>query len=215
MPWPCFMIEPTDRARQTLRRYTSIRAGAVCPADPQGWGHDASIPIEQATYPRNGLNGRGADDWPHDDPRWPTQCACGYVFQDEDTWQHTITRLYRPVGGGALFALRDQEIPIGAMWDAPWLLSVTHRGPDDRCLVVKTPGGDWVIDGPSRDGGGWTRTGVPPLVTARPSILTPTYHGWLTDGVLSDDLAGRTYPVVETRPADQAGGAVESSEPHD
>jgi hypothetical protein len=70
------------------------------------------------------------------------------------------------------------------------------RGPDGRCLVLKTPAGDWVIDGPASGGGRWERTGVPPLITARPSILIPgQYHGWLTAGVLSDDIDGKPPPT--------------------
>ncbi len=42
---------------------------------------------------------------------------------------------------------------------------------------------------------GWTVTGDPPRITVRPSINhMGCYHGWLTDGVLSDDVEGRTYP---------------------
>ena len=41
---------------------------------------------------------------------------------------------------------------------------------------------------------GWKITGVAPVLTAYPSIGKPGYHGWLKDGILSDDLEGRTYP---------------------
>ena len=68
-------------------------------------------------------------------------------------------------------------------------------------LFVITPDGPWCVDAVSTDGGGkntnhgWTVTGKPPLITATPSInMVGKYHGWLTDGILSDDLEGRTYP---------------------
>jgi hypothetical protein len=62
-------------------------------------------------------------------------------------------------------------------------------------IIVWLPGnGWWNIDMKSSDGGeGWQVTGEPPNLTASPSILTEDYHGWLRDGVLSDDLEGRTY----------------------
>ena len=49
---------------------------------------------------------------------------------------------------------------------------------------------------------GWSVTGEPPRITAHPSInAVGDYHGWLVDGVLSDDVEGRTYPATsaETR----------------
>lgn len=82
------------------------------------------------------------------------------------------------------------------MWAVWWIpKGDSWTGPDGLCLSVCLPDGThWMIDGPSSsDGPGWERSGTPPLITARPSILTRQYHGWLTDGVLSDDLDGRTY----------------------
>jgi hypothetical protein len=53
-------------------------------------------------------------------------------------------------------------------------------------VALPPDGGDdlWMVDGTASNGPGWTREGKPPKVTARPSILTPRYHGWLTDGFL-------------------------------
>ena len=48
----------------------------------------------------------------------------------------------------------------------------------------------------AKDGNGWTITGEPPSITVMPSINcmgTNGYHGWLKDGILSDDLEGRSY----------------------
>lgn len=68
-------------------------------------------------------------------------------------------------------------------------------------LFVETPAGTWCVDAVSTDGHGnnnnhgWTVTGEAPTITAHPSINIPgVYHGWLTDGILSDDIEGRTYP---------------------
>lgn len=44
---------------------------------------------------------------------------------------------------------------------------------------------------------GWTVTGQPPNVTCSPSInAIGDWHGWLQNGVLSDDVEGRTYPPL-------------------
>jgi len=41
---------------------------------------------------------------------------------------------------------------------------------------------------------GWTVTGDAPNITVSPSInATGRYHGWLQDGILSDDVEGRTF----------------------
>jgi len=76
------------------------------------------------------------------------------------------------------------SFPVGAMFYSDWM---DYKGPDGKCLSVRTPGGYWMIDGPSTqhpEGNAWTRTGVPPKVTAMPSIIAGNYHGWLRDGVL-------------------------------
>lgn len=46
---------------------------------------------------------------------------------------------------------------------------------------------------------GWTVTGAPPHITCAPSInAIGDWHGWLRDGVLSDDVEGRTYSTKES-----------------
>jgi hypothetical protein len=85
--------------------------------------------------------------------------------------------------------------PPGAMWNAHWFRECRHesglyydRNPDGIVLCVRTPGGDWIVDGPSfrdkKESGSWTRTGTIPNVTVTPSILQPNYHGWLRNGQL-------------------------------
>lgn len=67
-------------------------------------------------------------------------------------------------------------------------------------MVVFMPGGRYLcIDSrfTNRDGyygDGWRVTGDPPRVTLRPSVnLVGDYHGYITDGVISDDHDGRKY----------------------
>ena len=179
-----------------LRRYTT--SGAVTPACPHGY-HDtrATLDVVDAAAVKDEPSG---DHWPHDDPRWPTACACGYVFVDTDEWQLCFAAEYERAETGERKTL--PEWPAGAMW---WrgddgdpngyferLASPKHQarggGPH---LHVRTPGGDWNIDQKSSNGDGWDRTGEPPHVTARPSIRIygkkgepDRYHGWLTNGEL-------------------------------
>ena len=42
--------------------------------------------------------------------------------------------------------------------------------------------------------GGWTVTGDAPKITVHPSInYVGSYHGYLTDGVITDDVEGRSF----------------------
>jgi hypothetical protein len=179
----CFLLEPSDQAQESLRRFVWSGEGQKCPL-PHGY-HNASAVRGHIAFPLDPKsNGYGMDAKDHSDPLWPTHCGCGYAFADTDQWQYNVDRLWRRVDTGELFTLDDA--PPGAMWFAPWYED-TFKGPDGRSLVVKTPAGDWLVDSISSGGGRWTRTGEAPRVTASPSILfhgTPGYHGWLRDGQL-------------------------------
>lgn len=196
MSWTCVLLIATDRARLSLRRYAS---GKLCSTSGHGI-HDASTAIGTApiVIGERGTWHVDAEELPHTDPRWPAACTCGYRFEDGDAWQLFQDRLYRREDTGALLTLREAE--PGMLWDASWFVEMGWAGPDGRSLVMRLPGnGEWTIDGPSQNGPGWERTGEPPRITVRPSILSypstagPGYHGWLTDGILSDDLEGRIY----------------------
>ncbi len=67
--------------------------------------------------------------------------------------------------------------------------------------VVLPNGALFDIYGKMSDGSpGWTITGEFPNITAHPSINSHAHssvqgwHGYITNGVMSDDLEGRTYP---------------------
>ncbi len=200
MAWPCFLVTPTDRERRSLRRYSGYRTpegtprptvDRLCPASGTSY-HNTHARIE------DGPHGEGhtlSRDWPRDDPRWPIHCTCGYAFRDDDEWQLFCERVF-VAPDGTEHVLHGQVAP-GLMVDATWLHGVTgygDRSPDGMVLMLYLPGGvPWIIDGPASGGGHWERTGVPPAITVLPSIASPGYHGWLTDGELSADLEGRTY----------------------
>lgn len=191
----CFWIQPVDFVKRSLRRFSfSDRSRPGLPpigSCPSTSYHDATIPFDIAPLPhgRIPVTDDGHDVVPHDDPRWPTKCTeCGRAFGGDagaEPFQLFVERLFERPDTGERFTLRDA--PPGAMFDDD-----THHenwtGPDGLSLTVKLPSGGpfdwWCVDGPSKDGGRWTRTGAIPKVTANPSILTPRYHGWLRDGML-------------------------------
>jgi len=185
----CFWLEPTEMARSDLRRYQRVEYGAAPPPScPQNYMkfHDTTVYIGDVAYPfgDQGLLGYGRDDVPHDDPRWPKVCdVCGTPFQEHDNWQHNVSRYFKGAPDGKLYTTRD--MPPGSMYDATWW---DEKGPDGISLAVVLPpkGGIdvWHPDSASISGGKWTRTGTIPKVTCTPSILTPSYHGFLTDGFL-------------------------------
>lgn len=182
----CFLLEPVEEAEAFLRRF--VFSSQMACSRAAGY-HTQEVSIGRLPWspPDPDLNGY-AGDVPHDDPRWPMTCGCGYAFGDKDEWQVNIRRLHRRSDNGELVTI--DKAPPGAMWYADWYPNM--KGPDGRTLVVRTPAGDWIVDGPaSNSNKPWTRTGTPPRVTAHPSIGMGedakgrwTYHGWLRDGVL-------------------------------
>lgn len=186
---PCFFLEPAPEVEESLRRF-SFSSSDRTPCNGSTY-HNAEVTLGTLPWDLE-HHGRGADDFDHDDPRWPKVCdRCGYVFQPKDEWQHNLTRLWIRKDTGEKWTL--SSAPPGAMWYADWLGEVAEyksRTPDGGILILKTPGGDWNIDAKSSNGDGWTRSGTPPKITANPSILIPAsggdraYHGWLRDGQL-------------------------------
>jgi hypothetical protein len=183
----CFLIEPTGEADVYLRRYVSDPA-SKCNSS-HGYHNARSGFVMRIPFPiENGLAGDGTLEHDHADQRWPHYCACGYAFKDSDPWQVNAERLYRRTDTGEVMNLVD--MPAGAMWDAFWLHGF-WTGPDGKSIAVRLPGGfDWYMDSPANNSGTpWQRSGTMPKITARPSILvtgTNGYHGWLTDGVLTE-----------------------------
>jgi len=94
------------------------------------------------------------------------------------------------------------DLKPGAMW---W--SRYSGEPDELC--IKLPGGnvgnEFNMDlGRHRNEGkmtkihpAWQRTGEAPNITLTPSInWVGQYHGWLQNGILTDDCEGRTYGSI-------------------
>ena len=92
----------------------------------------------------------------------------------------------------------------GDMWFAPgYDLSDEYRrdhADTRQPLWVCLPGRVWfcVDSNATSGGGGWRVTGEPPRITVDPSInCIGVYHGWLRDGVLTDDVDGRPEPGAD------------------
>ena len=205
-PIKCFMLEPTNKGKVELIRSNNAwgKDGQIIPEKKcplTGYSHIARAYIGDTEVElRDNLFDPVDPDAlrvPHDDPRWPAKCDCGYEFTPQDQYASTCHTLYkeRDQDTGFLGTLRDA--PVGAMWYADWMMHGipeerqgpgTFRGPDGHCLMVQLPGDwEWAADGPASNGDGWTRTGEPPNVTASPSVWANApkgWHGWLRDGYL-------------------------------
>jgi hypothetical protein len=197
----CFWLEPTDKEKRYLRRYSS---GSTCPG-PMSY-HDAMNFLDESREVMNedGTcwvdSGQTAADF-KGNPLWPTHCSCGYEFQPEDQSQLFGSHIYRRADTGEEMTLRDA--PDGAMWDVTWFHgSPDWCGPDGKSLMCRVPTGhDWNIDGqasnctrPNEPHKCWVRHGDVPNLTVDKngdtcaagagSILTPTWHGFLQNGEL-------------------------------
>lgn len=198
MPWKCLLLTKTDRGKTKLRRYTFVDDSA-CPHN-KAWGHQAITPMPDVDlkYNEKGYITNSIDfNLVSPNLVWPEKCSCGYVFKETDGKTYDVDQLFLiQDGNGRLTTLR--EAPIGSMWDAHWMHDWDLYCRDGISLHVKLPGGsDWCIDGPSQQtpkSKGWSRTGTAPNITASPSIHHPgVYHGWLANGLLSDDIDGKKF----------------------
>lgn len=192
------MLDPTDQIVVTLRRFAHTsacgRRGARYPGHYEHVYdyHDVEVEIarEVGTLESNLDGDHTGKGVPRDDPRWPTSCACGYIFAPGDLMQESRTRLYKRRDTGELYTIGDA--PAGALYDRGDLYSDPkyQRNGAGASLVCKTPAGEWLIDGPANNGPGWTRTGAVPDISVTPSIAigggTPM-HGWLRNGWLEID----------------------------
>lgn len=204
MGWQTFWVEDVGEVLIRLRRYA---LGADVPCPEGGYHHASSGTLGRRPARRDGEgNLRVPDRRGHGrrHPAWPRACtACGWRFRPEDAWQIDQEAVYRRVETGEEWGQRS--LPPGAMFDAVWA-PPAWRGADGTSLAVVLPPAledqrpnVWMVDGPARDVlPAWTRTGdpraIPPTVSVTPSILTPWYHGYLTDGVLTPSMADRPLP---------------------
>lgn len=208
MPWKCFVAEDSGLYRRSFRRYCG---GSECKTNPLGC-HNVEVVVDPELP---GAFGPSRGDIPDDevkkDPRWPRECLCGYRFHPmEDSWQVNVDSLYKGAPDGKLHLIK--ELPPGAMWDAHWFVDTKegmerYGGPDGKGWCLMTPARvEWIVYSPSSDGNKWQVTGTIPKITVSPSIginirgglahPTKSYHGFLRDGILSEDVDGRKFEGV-------------------
>ena len=115
------------------------------------------------------------------------------------------------------------ETPIGTMFFGPSVEEIANRDPKwngymrIQCeylseyyhannshrlpLFLVLPNNDlFCVDGQywsrGHHYGGWQVSGEPPLITVSPSInIVGSYHGFVQNGVISEDCEGRTYDI--------------------
>lgn len=200
----CFLLESTEHVSVSLRRYTR---GKDCPVIEGGY-HQGRVRIEDEPVARDAqgyIQNGSKPTAPHDDPRWPAQCTCGYAFKEYDEWQRFVEEIYRRADTGEEMCLRDAT--PGAMWYA-WWFDDMYTPQEKHNLVVKTPGGEWCVDGQANNctmkddlkqerHHCWIRHGEPPNVTVDKqggptcsagagSIQCGQYHGFLRNGYLEN-----------------------------
>lgn len=185
-----FIAEPTGVWRRRLRIYA--RDATPCPARTDGSYHEAVVPIEDTTVDPTASDGyvhikADAGGIAADDPRWPTSCACGYVFTDEDVRQNRQVwhdDVFRAPDGSEF---TDRDPPVGAMWRARW---IPDRDGIESYIVQLPDGFSWITTQQSMKGECWNVTGTAPKITVTPSIFCrpnadpPGWHGFITDGVI-------------------------------
>lgn len=202
----CFVIERTGRSRYVLRRYHSSSDGK-CPG-PMGY-HNAHSEViaETEDDPTKDYLCSNPPEVAKDDPRWQQKCdACDFRFTDADPKQVFGDPVYRRLDTGEILMLEDA--PPGALWRATWYenrgsVQCHWTGDDGQSWMCRLPDGhDWFIDGkcsnctrPNEPHHCWVRKGVAPNFTVGKdgdtcaagagSIMTPNWHGFLTNGELA------------------------------
>jgi hypothetical protein len=187
MTWPCFLIEAQEPYVEAIVLHGSFQT-------PENPLHRTVIkrfyamPFEERPS--------------YADVAWPEICpveGCDHRFD----WSHEHNT--RTFMGSTTWSRLDSgetkdhqhDFGPGAMYDATDWTPDSWRGPDGKCwAVVLPPGGQddfWLIDSEASSGGFWTRTGEAPNLTVSPSIKTHNYHGFLQNGVLTDDVEGKVF----------------------
>lgn len=199
----CFLIEETGNGANYLRRYSTgdnLKCGERNYHDAQVFYADALEIYEIHDGNRVMTGSENIIKPPYDDPRWPTQCMCGYQFTENDHYQlYHDSYMIRKVDQVIKTFDEWQQIP-GAMWDAYWY---PWKGSDGKSLVVILPNlTPWSIDGPASNCNEkdivhncWIRTGEAPDINVTKggtpnhagggSIQAKSYHGFLQNGFLT------------------------------
>lgn len=132
--------------------------------------------------------------------------GCETEWRDMPGGGRTKSRIYRRTDTGEEIENLN-ELPSGAMWFADWYDNAYCVPQLAHVLVVKTPGGDWIVDSQSSNctmpddrkqekHHCWIIEGNLPNITVSKngvtcragagSILCGSYHGFLRNGYLEE-----------------------------
>lgn len=99
----------------------------------------------------------------------------------------------KPADSGPAMAVEEQEVLSPRYYRE-------HAAQRDPVVVCMPDGRYFCIDGRACDherdyyGEGWLVQGTLPDITITPSInLVDSYHGWIKNGIITDDCEGRRY----------------------
>lgn len=198
-------LEPTNEAQRIMRRYAGVQnEKRLCPSVYKYHNAHVILGVNTAVFQIGEKYLESLPMMPDRDKRWPVKCdSCDYEFTEDDHYQHHQELLYQRRDNGELVTLK--HAPLGSMWDAWWCNDI-HKAPDGLCVMLKTPGGDWMVDGIASNCKArnvehqcWPRTGNPKDPQGNPplnvagnggckvgagSIKTNNYHGFLNKGYL-------------------------------
>lgn len=166
----CFLLQPTNKARCWLKRYNTYK----CKFNKF---HEAKTQIEDSLC-NIGMNGYIyiTLQYNENDQRWPTECACGYKFANNDNKQLWYSQIF--THKNKEYTL--EEAPVGAMWYS----NCIFKGHDNKNLTIQTPNGPWHIDIP-KNKERWLRVGIPPKISVYPSITINNETYQINNGILS------------------------------
>jgi hypothetical protein len=92
------------------------------------------------------------------------------------------------------------DIPVEDLGERHLSAQYFAENANRQPIVVLMPGRNYLlVDGKCYDDkkgyhDGWIVKGIPPLLTVTPSLnLVGRYHGYITNGVITDDVEGRKF----------------------
>ena len=175
---PLFLLEPTRSFRRHLRR---VVRGSICPLTASE--HAARVVLDESPIDGDSDTPTPNAQGPHEnDPRWPSACKCGRLFEDGDAREVTAERVYVSTHGRVILS----EAEPGSVFDATWAKSKPEFcGKDGKSIVIVLPDlTRWWVDAKSKAGNRWTRIGIPPRLTIWPAVRSGTVHVFVAEGVI-------------------------------
>jgi hypothetical protein len=90
-----------------------------------------------------------------------------------------------------------KDLPPGAMWHSSEQPVDSFYAKCNSIMVVLPGKTIWPMNEVTREGARWEVSGEIPNVTSSPSInYVGIYHGWVQNGVVTDDCEGRKFDAL-------------------